>query len=71
MNERISSNTFAVRLRHLRTQAGLTVADLAARAGISRQYICDLEAGRRVDPRLSLLVKISDALGVSLDAMRG
>lgn len=65
-----AANNFASRLRCLRTQADLSVAQLAARSGISRQYICDLEAGRRSDPRLSLLTKLADALQIPLDALR-
>lgn len=62
--------TFAARLRFLRAEAGLTVAALAEKSSINRTYIHNLETGRRADPRLSLLVKLADALGVSLDAFR-
>lgn len=63
-------DTFATRLRSLRTKARLSVADLAEKSGINRTYIHNLEDGRRPDPRLSLLVKLADALGVTLDAFR-
>ncbi len=62
--------SFAARLRALRTEAGLSVTELATKSGINRTYIHNLEDGRRVDPRLSLLVKLADALGVTLDAFR-
>lgn len=62
--------TFAARLRALRAEAGLSVAALASKSGVNRTYIHNLEDGRRVDPRLSLLVKLADALGVSLEAFR-
>lgn len=61
-------DTFATRLRSLRTQAGLSVTALAEKSGINRTYIHNLEDGRRADPRLSLLVKLADALGVELSA---
>lgn len=34
---------FAERLRELRTEAGLSVSELAKRSGVSRQHIRDLE----------------------------
>lgn len=64
-------DTFASRLRALRAEASLSATDLAERAGISPQYLCDLESGRRADPRLSLLVRLADSLGVELDVFRG
>lgn len=63
-------DTFATRLKSLRLAAGLSVTDLSKAAGVNRTYIHNLEDGRRVDPRLSLLVKLADALGVALDAFR-
>lgn len=70
MSKRGSPDTFATRLRSFRTQAGLTVTELAIKSGVNRTYIHNLEDGRRLDPRLSLLVKLADALDVSLDAFR-
>ncbi len=41
---------------------------LAARAGISRQYLARLEMGRQ-DPRVSTLLKIAKALHVNIAAL--
>lgn len=53
-----------MRLRHLRGYRGLTQAELARRAGVSKSDISGYEAGKR-EPRATALRKISDALEVS------
>ncbi|MBW8735021.1 MAG: helix-turn-helix transcriptional regulator [Asticcacaulis sp.] len=45
-------------LRELRTDAGLTQADLAARLGVSRQAVIALETDKHI-PSLDLAYKIS------------
>jgi len=45
-------------LRDLRTEKGLTQADLAARLGVSRQAVIALETDKHV-PSLDLAYKIS------------
>lgn len=45
-------------LRELRTAAGLTQADLAARLGVSRQAVIALETDKHI-PSLDLAYKIS------------
>ncbi|OGA01166.1 MAG: hypothetical protein A3H35_00205 [Betaproteobacteria bacterium RIFCSPLOWO2_02_FULL_62_17] len=49
------------RLRTYRLQRNLAQADLAARAGVNRTTIRDIEAGK--DSQLSTLVKLLRALG--------
>ena len=46
----------------------MTQAALAARAGLSREYLARLEAARQ-DPRLSVVVKIARALRVNTSAL--
>lgn len=70
MAKRRAADSFATRLKSLRLAAGLSVTALATKSGVNRTYIHNLEDGRRLDPRLSLLVKLADALGVTLDAFR-
>jgi len=53
----------AKRLRQFRNERGLSQRSLAEKAGISREYLARLEAGRQ-DPTLSTLEKLARALGV-------
>ena len=69
-SRKVTPDAFATRLKSLRLEAGLSVTELSTKSGINRTYIHNLEDGRRVDPRLSLLVKLADALDVTLDAFR-
>lgn len=62
--------TFSVRLRQLREAVPMTVQELAEAAGLSRQAVYDLEAGKR-DPALSTLRVLAVALGVDLNTLAG
>ena len=53
------------RLRHLRRRRQLTLAEAAQRAGISPQYLSEVERGRK-DPSSEVLAAISGALGCDL-----
>ena len=50
-------------LRLRRLALGLTQRELAARAGISREQLCNLETGATVDPYVSTLAALATALG--------
>lgn len=50
-------------LRKLRTAKKLSQAELARRAGLSREYVNKIEAGR-YDPPLSTINALANALGV-------
>lgn len=54
-----------LKLKELRKAAGLSVASLSAKSGISRRTIEDIEA--RGDCRISTAYAICKALGCSLD----
>lgn len=53
------------RLRHHRREAGLTLAALAQRVGLSPSALSLLENGRR-EPRVSTLSSLAEALGVTV-----
>lgn len=57
-------------VRRQRALYGLTQGDLAEAAGLSRQQVGLIESGR-VDPRLSSLVALADALGCELVEILG
>jgi transcriptional regulator with XRE-family HTH domain len=53
------------RLRQLRRRRELTLVDAAARAGISPQYLSEVERGRK-DPSSEVLAAVAGALGCDL-----
>ncbi|MEU5859604.1 MULTISPECIES: XRE family transcriptional regulator [unclassified Nonomuraea] len=58
------------RLRHLRTERGVTLAALAEATGISKSTLSRLESGQR-RPSLELLLPIAEAHQVPLDELVG
>jgi transcriptional regulator with XRE-family HTH domain len=54
-----------VRLRRLRLKNGLTQATLAKKAGVTREYVNKLEAGR-YDPTVGVLKRLASVVGVPL-----
>ena len=61
---------FRGNLRTLREVRGLTQADLGSRAAMGAASISHFETGQRI-PSLDTLVKLADALSVSVDALLG
>jgi len=65
---------FSRRLKALRGARGVSQAALAERAGLTREYVNKLEAGK-YDPTLGTLGRLAKALGVTerafLDVRRG
>jgi transcriptional regulator with XRE-family HTH domain/predicted transcriptional regulator len=57
--------TLGQRMRHFRTEAGLTLEQLGADVGVAGSQLSLMENGRR-EPRLSLLGAISSRLGIEL-----
>lgn len=57
------------RLREARLKAGLSQSQLAERAGVALQSLQRLEHGRSPDPRLSNVVALAHALGVTVDSL--
>jgi transcriptional regulator with XRE-family HTH domain len=59
------STFLAENIRRLRTERGLTAADLAARSGLGKATLSQIEAGNG-NPRLETLEALALALGVEL-----
>lgn len=57
--------TLGQRVKDRRLELGLTVQELAQRAGVSASYIYAIEVGAR-GSHVDKLVRIAEALGVSL-----
>lgn len=62
------TQSLAQNLRRLRTERGLTLDALAARAGISRGMLIQIEQAR-TNPSVGTVVKVGDALGVSITTL--
>ena len=56
------------RLKQLRTEKAMSQAALAKRAGLTREYVNKLEAGRQ-DPSLTTISALAKALGVPVTAL--
>ncbi len=57
-----------MRIRYLRKNKGLSIEDLALDADINRNYLSDLERGRR-NPTLLILEAIANSLDVDLSEL--
>ena len=55
-------------LRDWRTEQGLRLTDVAARAGVSTQYLSEVERGRK-EPSSEVLGAVTEALGASLSEL--
>lgn len=53
-------------VRRLRARRGLSQAELATRAGVSRQWVVTVEQGRTNGLEVGLLMRALDALDASL-----
>ncbi len=58
------------RLRERRMHRGDTLADASSRAGISPQYLSEIERGRK-DPSSEILAAVVGALGTSMAEISG
>lgn len=57
-------------IRQLRKDAGLTQAQLATAAGLSRQRVVGIETGQAANIELITLIRILEALGAQLTIRR-
>lgn len=64
------NGTFAENLAHLRAKKGLTQRELGAAVGIAWSMISKYESGQST-PRLKILMRLADALGVTVENLQG
>ncbi|MDY4849073.1 MAG: helix-turn-helix transcriptional regulator [Bacilli bacterium] len=57
-----------MRIQYLRKQKKMSQEDLALEAGINKNYLSDVEHGRR-NPTIKIINKIAVALGVRLSVL--
>ena len=67
-DEVIDSLTLGKRIRQLRTDAALTLADVASAVGVATSHMSSLENGKR-EAKLSELQSVARAVGVTLDEL--
>lgn len=65
----MSRDVVAHSLRAARTRIGWTRETLSHHSGLSWAAIAQIESGRRTDIRLSSLVRLADALGITIDEL--
>lgn len=61
-----SIRDFAAAVRGRRRDLGMSQADLATQAGVSRKWIYEFEAGKP-NAELGLILRVMDALGIQLE----
>ncbi len=59
------------RLKQLREAAGLTQQELAVKAGLSVSNLSQIEQGQKEDPRVSTVLALAKAMGVSVTSLIG
>lgn len=57
-----------MRITYLRNKKNISQLELSIRSGVSKNYISDLENGRR-NPTITVLQKLANGLGVSLEKL--
>jgi len=65
------SSGYLKNLKKLRNKKGWSQERLAREAGISYQTLIKIEQDRIKNPKLETLIKLSRALGVSIDRLIG
>ena len=63
--------TLGQRLRALREAQSRSLTDVALRAGISKAYLSQLERDAKKQPGYDVVVRLSTALGVTVEALTG
>ena len=61
----------SINIRKFREKSGMTQEQLARKADISYNTLVKLESGAVSNPRMDNLMKLADALDVSMDQLAG
>jgi len=70
-NDNAAGPSLGARIRRYREDKGLTQTALADAAGLSKTYLSELESGAGRRPSGDVLLRIADALGVSIADLLG
>lgn len=63
-----ASEQLGMRIAYLRSKKGWSQLDLSLESEVNKNYICDLENGRR-NPSLEILERIANAFGITLEVL--
>ncbi|MCA9970933.1 MAG: ImmA/IrrE family metallo-endopeptidase [Anaerolineales bacterium] len=66
MSTDLVNTIFGMKVRQARTEAGLTLTELAKQAGLSASYLTEIEKGRKY-PRNDKILRMAQALGKGYD----
>ncbi len=70
VREPLWREVLGLRLRELRQEQRRTLAETAGRAGVSPQYLSEVERGRK-EPSSEMIAALAGALGTSLGELTG
>ncbi|WP_042348383.1 helix-turn-helix domain-containing protein [Bacillus massiliigorillae] len=57
------------RIQELRLKNGLSLTEVANRAGVAKSYISSVEREIQINPSIQFLEKVSNVLGISVDQL--
>lgn len=63
--------TFGTRLKRYRTAKGLTQQALSLLSGVRQSLISELETGTRQDTKGHIVLRLAQALGITVEALYG
>lgn len=66
---RVINMTIGQRIRELRKKQGISLTELANRAGVAKSYISSVERDIQLNPSIQFLNKVSTSLHVSVDKL--
>jgi transcriptional regulator with XRE-family HTH domain len=58
-------------IRKRRAELGISLDEVATRAGTSKSHIWELEKGRSVNPTITMLLAVAAALNTSINTLLG
>ncbi len=65
------SETTGAHIRRLREEKGMSLAELARQASLSKAYLSQIESGQASSPSAQILYSIASVLGTSVAALLG
>jgi len=57
------------RIQRIRKEKGLSLSELAERAGVAKSYLSSIERGLQSNPSIQFLEKVSTVLGLTVEAI--